>query len=420
MLLPDPGGLSTSSTLTAEKVWWYDRTDFEGISYLSSLSSSPIGDGRPSLAFNVGRAPECLLVAENHLGITDLRLADFPASDYVHETPGTWWRTIPLDRTGMKVDVETDGIKLRRLVCGDRDVVTWSVPEPRTPRFHHFTHDSSHRAPARMASFLCNHPKATGYSFLWDCGLVHIHSHTADEDTAFYQSIRPGSWLHMPVDHGELITQIWQQRSPYSREQSIAFVTNTGRVFVAGVYRRTNQSPFALIERPGPKLSRIYFQTSDDGIGSLAFATAAPKHEYVFFHQPQPSSNNIFLSIDNYFFTSHSLHQLEEITPCLASGGTAVTGLLLHFPGGHRGSVGKTRLDRLGDRFSVTEAPLWFLTFGKRPGGYPYVLEVGTCRPDKDGDFQHMQLSRAGKLEWIWSERQCLVICNGHRSPPTT
>ncbi|XP_044717416.1 uncharacterized protein HRG_08924 [Hirsutella rhossiliensis] len=207
-VLPGPRAVSINSITTAKKMW-YGFTDYEGTSYVSWLSSSPRGPRSLSLASNADRAPGCLLLtAENHLGITDVRLSDF-------------------------LDVESDGIKLRRLVCGDLGTIAWSVPEPRTPRFHYFTDGSSSRAPARMTFFRSNHPEATGYSFLWDCGLVHIHAHVAGEDTAFYRSLPPGSWLYMPVDHGEFISEIWQQKSLFFRERAIAFVTNNGRVFVA-------------------------------------------------------------------------------------------------------------------------------------------------------------------------------------------
>lgn len=73
-----------------------------------------------------------------------------------------------------------------------------------------------------MASVWINHPEVVGYSFIWDCGLVHIHSHIAGEDTAFYRSIPPGSCLYMPVDHGELVTEIWQLKSRYARERAVA------------------------------------------------------------------------------------------------------------------------------------------------------------------------------------------------------
>ncbi|KAM4062057.1 hypothetical protein HRG_008924 [Hirsutella rhossiliensis] len=420
-VLPGPRAVSINSITTAKKMW-YGFTDYEGTSYVSWLSSSPRGPRSLSLASNADRAPGCLLLtAENHLGITDVRLSDFRESNAISERPGTWWRTIPLDCLGMKVDVESDGIKLRRLVCGDLGTIAWSVPEPRTPRFHYFTDGSSSRAPARMTFFRSNHPEATGYSFLWDCGLVHIHAHVAGEDTAFYRSLPPGSWLYMPVDHGEFISEIWQQKSLFFRERAIAFVTNNGRVFVAGIYLRADRMPFVLIERPSQELGRIYFESSANGIGALAFATDAPRIEHLLFKCPQPSPNNILLSIENYFFSSHSLDRLEEVTPCLAKDGTGVVGLILHFPDGHRGSLGQVRFDSLGDRFTIAEKPSWFLGFGKQQGRYPYVVKVAACRPRVDGDVQDvMELSRTGKLEWIWSERQCLVLYNGCRSPPTT
>lgn len=175
---------------------------------------------------------------------------------------------------------------------------------------------------------------------------------------------------------------------------------------MAGIHLRFHQRPFVLIEQPVQTASRIYFEASSNGIGALAFATDAPKRHNLVFQMPQPSPHDVLLHIDNYFFTSCSLDGLEEITPCLPRDGSpGLTGLILHFPDGRRGSVGQVRLDCIGESFTVSEAPLWFLAFGKWPGGCPYVLEAGIGRPVVDGHVQHvMELSRTGKLEWIWPE----------------
>lgn len=198
------------------------------------------------------------------------------------------------------------------------------------------------------------------------------------------------------------------------------FVTDRGRVFVAGIYQRASRAPFVLIERPGPETSRIFFESSANTIGALAFATDAPKFEHMSFTLPQPSPNNILLSIENYFFSSHCLENVEEITTCLGGNGNEVIGLILHFPHGHRGSLGQIRFDSLGERFTLSGETSWFLAFGKRQGIFPYILKVATARPEVNSDVQDvMELSRTGTLEWIWSERQCLIMYNGLTSLPT-
>ena len=224
--LPTKGSIATT-----EKIWC-SFTEYEGDRYVSCLSNSPGGNGSVLLTFDDrDQAPQRLLVAENHLGITKVSLAGFCDGNALDESPGTWWRTIRLGRTGRKVDVESDvrrtrtslgciirgsllvqGIKLRRLVCGSLGIIAWSVPEPEMPRVHCFAHCHPHRPPPRMASFRPNHPDATGYSFVWDSSLIHIHTRVAGEDMAFYRSFPHGSHLYMPVDRGEFITEIWQRK----------------------------------------------------------------------------------------------------------------------------------------------------------------------------------------------------------------
>lgn len=105
--LPDPDAISIETITTADKMW-YDFTDYEGTSYVSRLSNSPKEHGSLSLTLNANRAPDCLLTAENHLGIKDIQFTDFHESKAINEQPGTWWRTIPLNPLGTKVNVETD------------------------------------------------------------------------------------------------------------------------------------------------------------------------------------------------------------------------------------------------------------------------------------------------------------------------
>lgn len=198
------------------------------------------------------------------------------------------------------------------------------------------------------------------------------------------------------------------------------FVTNRGRVFVAGIYQRAFQAPFVLIDRPSPESSRIFFESSANKIGSLAFATDAPKFEHMTFTVPQPSPNNTNLSIENYFFSSQSLENVEEITTCLGRDDSEVIGLILHFSHGHRGTLGQIRLDSLGERFVLSGESSWFLAFGKRRGIFPYILKVARDRPEVNSDVHHvMELSCTGTLEWIWSERQCLIMYNGLTILPT-
>lgn len=64
-----------------------------------------------------------------------------------------------------------------------------------------------------MVSFNCNEPAVTGYSACWAANLMTIHAHRDGEDMAFYKDFDACSsraiWVYMPVDPGELISEIW-------------------------------------------------------------------------------------------------------------------------------------------------------------------------------------------------------------------
>lgn len=117
-ILQIPGGSSISSITTAKEVW-YGFLHFEGIRYISWVSNSPEKDGCLSLGMELGHAESRLLViAENYLGITEVRLANLSELNLVSERTGIWWRTIPLNLMGKNLNVWTDVsyIPVRHLV----------------------------------------------------------------------------------------------------------------------------------------------------------------------------------------------------------------------------------------------------------------------------------------------------------------
>ncbi|KAL7787728.1 hypothetical protein V8C37DRAFT_389806 [Trichoderma ceciliae] len=410
--------------ITTAKSIWCGFTRFEGIIYVSSLSNARNEQGLvlELVCAPANGPPECLLVAENHLGITRLRLTDFRTAGAVNGMPGIWWRTIRLDDQELDITVESDGIKLRRLISGQRGSIAWNIPEPKRARFHYFDADNPKLAPARMTSFKCNDPAINGYSLLWASGLALFHAHTAGEDTSLYQSAPRASWLYIPMDRDEVITEVWQRKARLPRERAVGFKTNKGRIFVAGAYLKqlSTHRPFVLVERPSRRGSRIFFEDSTDGIGSLAFAGDAPAVESVFFSCPLPSPNNVYVATEDFFFSSHPLENLAEVTPCHMKEDNGITGMLLVFSDGHRASVGQVRLDSLGPSIAVSDTYSWFLAFARMGGIYPYVTALGTTRSEVERDSLFvLELFCHGTLEWIWSRRQCLVIYRGQRSPET-
>ena len=76
-----------------------------------------------------------------------------------------------------------------------------------------------------MSSVQCNSPNITGYSFLWNRGLVTMHAHTHGENTSLYKTIvdnhGDGVWLYLPISKGELITHTWTRSSRKPRKAAL-------------------------------------------------------------------------------------------------------------------------------------------------------------------------------------------------------
>lgn len=102
-----------------------------------------------------------------------------------------------------------------------RDITAWSVPRSNSVRFEHFNPSYFVKLPGRMALLVCNRPSIFGYSILWDIGFTKIYAHRRGEAGFRYQTGHYKSWLHMPIDPGEVITEIWQRQSLKRRERAL-------------------------------------------------------------------------------------------------------------------------------------------------------------------------------------------------------
>ena len=62
--------------------------------------------------------------------------------------------------------------------------------------------------------------RVTGYSVCRARNLLAMHAHTPGEETGFYQAEAVQNmfavWQYMPVDVGEVITEVWQRKERLS------------------------------------------------------------------------------------------------------------------------------------------------------------------------------------------------------------
>lgn len=103
----------------------------------------------------------------------------------------------------------------------DGDHTAWSVPKSNLLRFEYLSPSDFIKRPDRMASLVCNRSSIIGYSVLWEYGLAKLCVHQRGEAGFRYQSSMYKSWLHMPIDPDEIITEIWLRRSLRRRERAL-------------------------------------------------------------------------------------------------------------------------------------------------------------------------------------------------------
>ncbi|PTB78715.1 hypothetical protein M440DRAFT_1399844 [Trichoderma longibrachiatum ATCC 18648] len=403
---------------------WCKYIEFEGIRYVARLSNTPF-DGwelahRPS-----GETIQCVLTKEDHFGVLGVVFSAMPNPPPVEEAPGIWWRKARIKDAHARLSVGGIGLKFRfrNSDHATRDDIACNVPLPDGVRFEYLTKPLD--VPCYMSSLVCNQPSITGYSILQTHSarrghfLSTIYAHRGMQDWRCYQSaITTGSWLHMPVDPGEVITEIWERHRGLGTKSALGFKTNLGRVFVAGIHcarSYLNPTCWSLLARPGQ--SRVFFQDSAHGIGKLAFEDPPPMGPSLPFSPSSPSVKLPVCSLGDHFFSNHCLTGLVRVTPCKVGDRPGFTGMLLHYSNGHRESVGQVRLDCLCPPISLQDCPSWYLALKVVDGGGFYLAAVMTTAPNHDSGFDKVvQLFHEGSLEWFWSSMDCHVLYRYNRT----
>lgn len=91
----------------------------------------------------------------------------------------------------------------------------WVIPQPLKKRLRIHKGEHDHGIP-RFNFFECNHMGIIGYSACWYKTVRAIHPHFASEDMTFYKETAAEhptvTWLYMPMDKGELVTELWESR----------------------------------------------------------------------------------------------------------------------------------------------------------------------------------------------------------------
>ncbi len=77
----------------------------------------------------------------------------------------------------------------------------------------------------RLSTIVANDARVTGYSVCRARNLLAMHAHIPGEDTDFYHTEAVQNmfavWQYMPVDEGEILTEVWQRKERVSGYTSL-------------------------------------------------------------------------------------------------------------------------------------------------------------------------------------------------------
>lgn len=127
-----------------------------------------------------------------------------------------------------------------------------TLPRLSLLQFHDFVPvriPSSAMQKPRMFSVEFANPAVRGFSACWRRSILHIHAHYDGEGLAFYKKFPPNStWIYMPVEAGETISDVWVRRTKHSRHMAL----RVGRLRLVSSYRLQVADCFEVADEPGP------------------------------------------------------------------------------------------------------------------------------------------------------------------------
>lgn len=166
-------------------------------------------------------------------------------------------------------------------------------------------------------------------------------------------------------------------------------------------------------------MSCVYFNHALRGMHLLASRQMAVTHGPAELPMPSSYPKTKLITIGDYFYTSASLENVTEITPCLGEPDIngSIVGLLLRYSNGRQACVGRFRLDRAGKSLKASASGMLFLGFSRTMQNHPYVARVSVSRPRR-AELTWLDLPWEGKLEWWFSCKECKVCHEGKMSLP--
>ena len=165
----------------------------------------------------------------------------------------------------------------------------------------------------------------------------------------------------------------------------------------------------------------FYLEVSNTDVQALVFNSERP--EPIPFPVEQVAAKQLFPEVGRsyeVFFSSFAdLDDVVEVTPCrqVYPQSVAITGLILKYRNGSRRAVGHVRLDRLDKPVSIEDGMT--LSFAiDHHGPHIKTLETFMGLPPPE-EQEKLVCTMTGRLEWWFSERQCVLYFGDQTSPAT-
>ncbi|KAF5562002.1 hypothetical protein FPHYL_5870 [Fusarium phyllophilum] len=347
---------------------------FQGRKYVASVSNGQeqqLGNSSELFLLDPGETAHVVHIAENHLGVVNLVVADLDHVFQAEQVAGTWWRAIYIPCG-------------RCLIMATNDIA-WPFPT------HHIAIrwvGEPRSYPARMAPVILK-GSCIGISAYCEHTTMAIHTHDIDEKSLapYSPTGDDAAWIYTPLDDNETITEIWWG-SIGGNGDTIGLRTSKDREVFLDFVGAIPDLDWELASTPSMNNYRFYYDSmSSMGIGGLAFKDPSPVTQGVQPFDPTtivPPMPDFRYCVEPFFFPSANLQGLSEITVCQIPNKRGISGLLLTYTNRHKEALGEVRLNCLEPPIDVSKQGRVWLCFEYDPTGiideHPRLVETSFSR----------------------------------------
>ncbi|PVH96982.1 hypothetical protein DM02DRAFT_658710 [Periconia macrospinosa] len=262
--------------------------DIEDVSYVQWVGNTNLG-GNGQLIHNAHDTHHTgtIHIAFDYLGIRRICFGNPPSNISTWARPPPYW--IEIKPPEMPLVCTHDGLKVRSIRTAEKTakLVAWPSPGLNEhviyPNYLRFKTEGlkANRECPLMRLFECHLPTIKGYSAYlpvghnWlgeviadhhdDCAYLRKYStvYSLRDPPTEYRTFVCDAWMHMPMNKGEYVEDIWLVKYAYSQlNNGLMFVTNRGRASMFGLLedpRGANYPKFLHIFSKSCPTSRLYF-----------------------------------------------------------------------------------------------------------------------------------------------------------------